>query len=216
MIHKWQWRVARWAAGGLAACLVCTLACGAAVFFTINTTSLGRSKDSIFGPGTVSVAIVNNTGFFVSLTFGAFDPLNEELVPEYEQFLAEADEDAAEEEDEEEDETEEEVQYLEPGSTSNTYSFTCARAVSLGDRDLINAIRDRDPEADLNSLQEGITFSDKLLSDSTAQQFTLNGVANQVQYLGVNYQAESLIVFTLEPDESQAYGVRIDVEILLP
>ena len=154
------------------------------------------------GRGNLFVAVVNNTGFFVSMTFGAYDPLNEALPPAYRQFVSDADHPAA--------------QRLEPGTTSETFTFVCSRAVSLGDRGLIAAIRERDPDADLETLKEGITFSDKLLSDPTALQFTLNGVAHQVQQHGVNYQCESLVVFRLESDVAEPYGVRIDVDVLLP
>jgi hypothetical protein len=200
MIHKWQKPAVRWAAGGLAACLVCTMACGVADFIANNTASLGGTTPG--GRGNLYYVIVNNTGFFVSMTFGNYDPLYETLAPQYQQFFADADHP--------------DTQRLEPGASSDTFQATCTRAISLGDRGLITAIRERDPEADLETLKEGITFSDKLLSDPTAQQFTLNGVANQVQLHGVNYQCESLVVFTFEQDATQPYGVRIDVDVLLP
>ena len=196
----------------LAAGLVSTLACGVPTFLTNYTTSLGG--DTPGGRGTINAVVVNNTPFFASFTIGAYDQLNDAQTmtgfdpaapaanADYYQFFA--------------DPAFPQYQPMERNTTSLTFGFTCARAVSLGDRGLIQAIRERDTEAKTATLQEGITFSDKLPTDPTAQKFTINGVANQVQLLGVNYQCESLVVFTFEPDDTQPFGVRIDAKVVLP
>ena len=197
----------------LAAGLVSTLACGVPTFLTNYTTSLGG--DTPGGRGTIYAVVVNNTPFFASFTIGAFDQLNDTQTltgydpavtttqnADYYQFFA--------------DPAFPQYQPIERNTTSQTFNFKCPRAVSLGDRGLIQAIRERDTQAKTATLQEGITFSDKLPTDATAQKFTINGVANQVQLLGVNYQCESLVVFTFEPDASQPYGVRIDASVMLP
>jgi len=199
----------------LMAGLVSTLACGVPTFLTNYTTSLGGDTPGL--RGTVSAIVVNNTPFFASFTIGAYDQLNNDqkltaydpanpsTSANYHQFFA--------------DPAYSQLQPLGQNATSDAYTFQCARAVSLGDHDLIQAIRKRDTDAKLSTLDpedEGITFSDKLPTDSTAQKFTINGVANQVQLLGVNYQCESLVVFTFELDASQPYGVRIDASVVLP
>ncbi|HSW46435.1 MAG TPA: hypothetical protein VLM89_12780 [Phycisphaerae bacterium] len=192
-------RAARSAAAVAVGCLICTLACGLPGFLVNNTITLGGATPG--GRGNLHMTVINNTPYFVSFIFGAFDPLDETRVPATMQFFAD---------DEHPDDR------IEPGMTTATFTFVCNRKVSLGDRDLINAIRDRDSEADLEALTEGVTFSDKLLSDPDAKQFTLNGVPNQTQLHGVNYQCESLVVFTFEQDASQPFGVRIDVDVILP
>ncbi len=193
----------RWPARGAAfvwgACLVATASCGLPEFFVNNTISLGGPTPG--GRGNIQVTLVNNTQYFVSMTFGAYDPLDEGLVPDYQQVFADSDHPE---------------QRIEPGTTSPTFTFINTRSFSLGDRGLIQAIRDRDSEADLATLSEGITLSDKLLDAEGVQQFTLNGVANQVQLLGINYQVESLLIFKLQPDAAQPDGVRIDVDVVLP
>lgn len=194
--QRWAARGAAWVSAG---CVALSLSCGLPEFWINNTVSLGGTTPG--SRGTVRVAIVNNTQYFVSMTLGAYDPLNDDRVPVYEQLFADADHPD---------------DRLEPGTTSDTFTFTCARAVSLGDRGLIEAIRERDPNAENLTLSEGITFSDKLLDADGVQQFTINGVVNQIQENGIHYQCGSQIIFSLESDASQPNGIRIDVDIALP
>ncbi len=194
--RQWAARGAAWISAG---CLALGLSCGLPEFWINNTVSLGGTTPG--GRGSISVTIVNNTQYFASMTFGAYDPLNDDLEPSYDQIFADADHPD---------------ERLEPGTTSETITFTCARAVSLGDRGLIQAIQERDPDAENLTLTEGITLSDKLLDTDGVQQFTLNGVDNQIQLNGINYQCGSEIIFSLETDASQPNGVRIDVEIVPP
>lgn len=184
-------------ASGLLASLSCTSA--GPNFFINNTVSLGGTTPG--GRGSIELSIINNTQYFVSMTFGTYDPLDEILVPNYLQAIADSAHPG---------------QYIEPGVTSPTFQFTVGRSVSLGDRGLIQAIRERDTSADESTLFEGITFSDKLLDDPGVTKFTINGVANQVQQIGINYQVGSLIIFILQPDATQPNGVRIDVDVALP
>lgn len=206
----------------LAACLLSTLACGVPTFLTNYTTSLGvetpgQQQGTPGLRGTVTAVVVNNTPFFASFTIGAYDqlydtqtmtgydPANPSTSANYYQFFA--------------DPAYPQYHPLEGNTPPQTFTFECRRAVSLGDHDLIQAIRKRDTDAKLSMLDpedEGITFSDKLPTDASAQKFTINGFANQVQLLGVNYQCYSLVVFTFELDANQPYKVRIDASVVLP
>ena len=196
----------------LTAGLASTLSCGVPTFLTNYTTSLGGETPG--GRGTIQVVVVNNTPFFASFTVGAFDSLAEHDPQNVQNFLVQYQSFVS-------DPALPDSTPLAPNTDTDTSNlgFSCSREISLGDRVLIQAIRERDPNAILSTLDpedEGITFSDKLPTDETAQKFTLNGVANQVQLLGVNYQCESLVVFTFELDASQPFGVRIDASVVLP
>jgi len=186
------WRPFLWAA------LAGTLACNPVDVFINNTTSLGG--DTAGSRGNIGVAFVNKTPYFASFTFGVYDPLDETRVPESSRFAAEADP---------------AVRRLERNSSSEFFPFTCSRVISVGDRGFIEAIRSRDPEAELETPAEGITFSDRLLTDPDVQTFTVNSVANQTQLLGVDFQCEAAVVFTFELDAAQPNGVRIDVDVIL-
>jgi len=192
MSHHKSWRQL------LLAVFLVTLACNPGEVFINNTTSLGGASPGT--RGNLEVAFINNTPYFASFTFGVFDPLYETLIPESSRFAADADP---------------ALLRLERNSTSDFFPFTCGRVISVGDHDFIEAIRTRDTDADLTTLQEGITFSDLLLTDPDVQSFTVNNVNNQTQLLGVHYQCESRVIFTFELDSTQPKGIRIDVDVIL-
>jgi len=175
-----------------------TLSCNPVDVFINNTASLGG--DTPGSRGNIGVAFINNTPYFASFTFGVYDPLDETGIPESSRFAADADTT---------------LLRLERNSTSDFFPFTCGRVVSVGDHDFIEAIRARDPDADLENLAEGITFSDLLLTDPNVQPFTVNGIPNQTQLLGTDFQCEAAVVFTFEMDATQPNGIRIDVDVIL-
>jgi len=182
----------------LLASLSVMFACNPVDVFVNNTTSLGGASPG--SRGGLEVAFTNNTPYFVSFRFGIYDPLAETIIPESSRFAAEEDP---------------ELLRLERNSSSDFFPFTCGRVISLGDHDFIEAIRNRNPEADTLVLQEGITFSDLLLTDPDAKSFTVNNIPNQTQLHGVHYQCESQVIFTFEVDSSQPSGIRIDVDVIL-
>lgn len=177
---------------------VLTFACNPVDILLNNITSLGG--DTPGSRGNLTVAFINKTPYFASFTFGVYDPLAETVTPESSRFAAENNPD---------------LLRLERNSKSIVFPFTCGRVISLGDDGFIEAIRLRDSETDLTTLQAGITFSDRLLTDPDVQSFTVNNVNNQTQLLGVDYQCESQVIFTFEVDASQPSGIRIDVNVIL-
>ena len=187
-----------------------TVSCGPVAltdFFDHITAPLGSGTIPLLGPtdttgrDPVNMVVNNNTRFFVSAFFGAFDQLNDDLAPSYGQFLSDS---------------ETPNLTLGPFETSEAVAMVCGRTVSLGDPMLLDAIRRRDPDAPLDELRDGITFSTRLLDDPDAQVFTINNVPNQRVNLGVDYQCNALIFYELNPDETAPSGIRIDVSVLLP
>ena len=191
----------------LMAALLGVMSCGEFTAFVVNnTTALGGGEvlDSVVdvdNRGDVTVSVANNTPYFVSVTFGSFDPLNESLPPNYTTLTSSS---------ETPDET------LGPFETGGVSTFYCGREVSLGDSTLVSAIFGRLDGVDSEIVKPGIIFSDKLLDDPDAQIFTVNNISNQVQRLGVDYQCDSLIQYVFEQDANEASGIRIDVTIVLP
>jgi len=175
--------------------------------FVNNTTALGSGTTPLGGPtdtlnrDSITVAVHNNTPYFVSAFFGAFDPLNELLAPTYGQFRSSSD-------------TPDQI--LGPFETSERVTFICHRTVSLGDTTLIEAIRDRDPFAPVDELAEGMTFSTRLLDDPDTETFTVNNIPNQRVEIGVDYECDALVFYELSLDEAEPSGIRIDVSVVLP
>lgn len=148
--------------------------------------------------GELRVKFVNNTPYFVVFAFGIWDPLDEFSTPLFEQFLAQDDEP---------------IRRLERNSTSPELAFPCARVISLGSTGFIEAIQNRtiDPEEDLSALRFGVTFTDKLLTDPTAQTFVINEFPNQEARIGIDFDCEEIVTFTFELDDTRPRGIRVDI-----
>ncbi|GEM_PF-1181177 len=163
-----------------------------------NVASLGG-----FSPGargTVNVGFINNTPFFAVFTYGIYDPLNHARTPEYDQYFADADHT---------------TQRLERNSTSTLVTFETARVLSLGGYDMLNRLSElgASPDEDLGT---GITFTDKLTTDSTAQKVVLNNFGNQTLELGTHFTSGSTVVYTFEVDNTVTGGIRVDYQVILP
>lgn len=183
--------VRRWY--GLAAlCLAGTLACDPLAFITNNSAWLGG--DNPGERGTIKITFVNNTAFFAVFTYGVFDPLNKNLKPQYSQFFADADHTN---------------QRLERNSTSNPVTFTTARAISLGSKAFLDALSERGVVL-ADPLPQGISFYDKLTTDSDAKKVTIDDFSHQVLYNGVDFDTDTLVTITFEPDDTQTGGIRVD------
>lgn len=163
-----------------------------------NVASLGGTSPGT--RGSVKVAFVNNTPFFAVFTYGIYDPFNNTRTPEYEQFFADADHT---------------TQRLERNSTSSTVTFETARVLSLGGADMLDMLSKRgaSPTVDLGV---GITFSDKLTTDSTAQKAVLNDFTNQTLELGTHFTSGSTVIYTFEVDSTATGGIRVDYQVILP
>ena len=184
-----------------AALLSCTPGASIIDSYFNNTTSLGG--DTPGGRGTVQISFVNNTPFRAIFTYGNYDPLNSEFVPIFGQFTADADP----------------ALRLEGNSSSEIFTATCARAIGVGDAQLIQLIQEDEDllaNADPAALITGIAFSDKPLGDPEADQPTV-GLADGIRTLqGAQFQCESLLVYTFEVDATEPDGFRIDLDVILP
>lgn len=163
-----------------------------------NVASLGGTSPGT--RGTVKVAFINNTPFFAVFTYGIYDPLNNTRTPQYGQFFA--DQDHA-------------TQRLERNSTSTMVTFQTARVLSLGGYDMLDMLRKRgaSPEEDLGT---GITFTDKLTTDPTAQKVVINNFGNQTLELGTHFTTGSTVIYTFEVDGTVTGGIRVDYQVILP
>ncbi len=176
-----------------------TLCCTPAAFIN-NTTTLGGTTPG--SRGNISIAFINRTPFRAIFTYGVYDPQNPQFRPEFGQFAAGPDS----------------TTRLEGNSESDTITFTCGRAISVGGDRLIQLIRDQNlvGDSDPAALQPGIAFSDQPLDSEDADQPTAGRATGVVTLQGVEFQCDSLVVYTFELDEESEDGFRISYEVLLP
>ena len=194
--RQWGWYTVRALLGGLLASLVsCT-----PTAFVNNTASLGGTTPG--SRGNISVAFINKTPFRAIFTYGTYDPQNNQFTPQFGQFSATADASTR----------------LEGNSESTPVTFQCGRAISVGGEQLIQWLKDQNltGSADEAALQPGIAFSDKPLDDPDADQPTAGRVNGVVTLQGVEYQCDSLVVYTFDLDSTSSSGFKVTYEVILP
>lgn len=191
--------VFRRAAFALGCILVAASACQPGTLLQ-NTTSLGGDVPG--DRGTVRMLFINHTPFRAVFTYGTYDPLYGEFPPQFNQFVVDADP----------------ANRLEGNSESEILTLTCARVVSVGGQELIDRIESGhlSGNADLQALRPGIAFSDRPLDDPNAGEPVAGATEGVTSRLGVDFQCESLLIYTFEVDATQPSGFRIDLEVILP
>ncbi|UCD29237.1 MAG: hypothetical protein JSV03_01780, partial [Planctomycetota bacterium] len=108
---------------GAGTLLSCTPGASIIESYFNNTTSLGG--DTPGERGQVGVSFINNTPFRAIFTYGSFDPLYDEFGPVIGQFVVDPDP----------------TRRLEGNSSSTVFTFTCGRAIGIGDPQLIELIK---------------------------------------------------------------------------
>jgi len=188
-----------------------SLSCTPTAFLN-NTSSLGG--DTPGQRGAISVMFINNTPYRAIFTFGAYDPQDQESQPQYHQFVVDPDQTAT---------------GFNRGLAGNTstdaITFECSRTVSIADGQMIQRIQDKDVDP-LNgaprfevALREGVFFSDLPIDDPNANADNDTAIASaepRTTLQGVEFQCDSLLVYTFELDDTEPGGVRIDLEVILP
>jgi len=198
--------------------VVCSLSCMPASWWN-NTASLGGdvplTDSSPEGRSDIQVSFINNTPYRAIFTFGSYDPLSYDpvdfegpngpnFVMEFDQFGVASDASTR----------------LEGNTSSDIFTFTCGRAISVGGKELVQRLIEQEmievAEGEETVDQFGISFSDKPLDDAEADEPTAGRDAGLVTLQGVEFQCESLLVYTFELDENEADGIRIDLKVVLP
>jgi len=175
------------------------LSCSPATYLN-NTTSLGGNNPG--QRGNIMVQFENRTPFRAIFTYGSYDPQNQQFGPQFGQFFASTTT----------------SQRLEGNTISPVFTFDCGRAFSLGGQQLIEYIRknnltqDTDPEA----LVPGITFSDRPVDDPEAEAPTAGRADPVTNLQGVDYPCDALLIYTLNLDDTQPSGFRIDMTVVVP
>ncbi len=186
---------------GLAFAVLLTLAaaCTPEAFYN-NISSLGGTTPG--GRSNVGVSFINNTPFRAIFTFGTYDPQNPDFLPQFRQFFVSANA----------------SNRLEGNSSSSVISLRCGRAFTVGGQELIDRIRENnlDENANEEALIAGIAFSDRPLDDPDAGQPTAGTDQGITTLQGVEFSCDALLVYTLELDDTQPDGFRIDLDVVEP
>jgi len=200
-------------------CVLATLAsCTPAAFFN-NTVTLGGNVPG--QRGGISVMFVNETPYRAIFTFGTYDPQNTtqntavSFPIEFDQLFVDADA----------------TNRLDPHSSSEIFTFSCGRALSVGGQRLVDLILENDLDEDANAIalrplpdpvtgearsRAGIAFSDRDLDADGASDPTGGWSEGVVTLQGAEYQCDSLLIYTFVQDGSQPGGIRIDLSVILP
>ena len=192
-----------------------TLSCmpGTAVLPALlnNTTSLGG--DTVGGRANLQVAVINTTQWRAIFTIGTYDPLYADFTPRFVQFW---------------NDTTTTTNRLDAFSQSSTTTFTyCGRAVGVGTEELIEHILDNETSAayvteesalrPLTDSDTGEALAGVLFVDETDATLTPRAWSHGIRTLqGSEYLCGSLLIYTFEEDQTQAGGVRIDLQVVQP
>lgn len=193
------------------------LGTGVFVAMSCSTTALlnNTSPTSNFAPGlgiptprTISVGFINNTPFRAIFTFGAYDQLDENTIPQNFGQLR-----------------------LEGNTSSAQIAQPCRKTFSVGGEELIRLIElnRNSPLITVNdpaALVDGVNFSGAPLGDPLEAEPTEGTALGLVRLVGVDFTCErtdirqvtgtGVLIFTFEQDAAAPGGFRIDYSFVTP
>lgn len=143
-------------------------------------------------PKRLDLVFINNTPFRAIFTFGGYDPLDQNTLPLGFGQLR-----------------------LEGNSTSASLVQNCRKTFSVGGEELIRLIENsplnvNDPRA----LVDGVNFSGAPSGDPLAAVATEGTAEGLVLRAGVDFECETLVIFTFEQDAAAPGGFRIDFQVI--
>jgi len=145
-------------------------------------------------PRNLRVSFINNTPFRAVFTFGSYDPLDKDTSPTNFGQLR-----------------------LESGATSAVQNQPCRKVFSVGGEELIRLIQVRKLTVnDEHALVDGTNFSGAPLGDPLEAVATEGTAVGRIDRAGVDYDCESVIVYTFEQDATAPGGFRIDANVVKP
>ena len=145
-------------------------------------------------PRLLRVAFINNSPFRAIFTFGSYDPLDKDTSPTGFGQLR-----------------------LESGATSPVQNQPCRKSFSVGGEELIRLIDDRDlVVADPRALIDGANFSAAPLGDPLEASPTEGTAQGRVDRANVDFNCESVLIYSFEQDATAPGGFRIDLQVLPP
>jgi hypothetical protein len=159
-------------------------------------------------PRAVQVGFINNTPFRAILTFGAYDPSDQETLPTVFSPLR-----------------------LEGNSSSPQAAQPCRQAFSVGGAELIRLITENEADPSINvtdprALIRGVNFSGAPLGDPLEAEPTEGTAEGLVLLSGVDFTCArtnirqttgtGLLLFTFEQDAAAPGGFRIDFTFVSP
>jgi len=138
----------------------------------------------------ISIALVNKTPYRAVFTIGAFDPFDQNTIPDFQQFRLE-------------------------GDSVDFFQNDCRRAVAVGSQRLIDLINDSGQNvADADALVVGVNFSGAAANDPEAAQPT-EGTAESIEvFHGVDYPCGALLIFTFVQDADAPGGFKVEFGVI--
>jgi hypothetical protein len=143
--------------------------------------------------------IINNTPYRALFTAGAYDDLDQNTTPQFQQFGNDAN-----------------GTHLEGNSTSATFQPNCARVFAIGTPELVQVIQDNAAADSFDTalLIQDVYFSIGDIGTAEGAQPT-QGVAPGIEVrLGVDFACNSELIIRLEKDDVGANPFRIDFEVI--
>ncbi len=157
-------------------------------------TSTFLPPSGIPSPRALRLTFINNTPFRAIFTFGSYDPLDKNTSPTGFGQLR-----------------------LESGATSPLQTQPCRKSFSVGGEELIRLIDDRNLTVnDPRALIDGVNFSAAPLGDPLEAEPTEGTALGRIDRAGVDFNCESVLIYTFEQDATSPGGFRIDLQVLPP
>lgn len=167
--------------------------------FVNLTASLGGS--SAGQRGVVRVVVINNTPHRAVMTFGTFDPANQDAPASFDQLGLD-----------------DSGLILEGGEVSSVRAVLCGRVFSVGGADLLQRISDTTDVADVDTqaLVDGVAFFEVSAGTTTTMNPMPVGQASAMELLiGREFACESLLMLRLEINDPGPQPFRIDYDLIV-
>ena len=188
----------------LGLCIVAagTASCTSTALSALVSPRAGFGNNAQITPRAIQVAFINNTPFRAIFSFGAYNPLDQDTVPNGSGQIR-----------------------VEGNTASQQINQPCLQAFSVGGDELIRLIRKNEPGPAVNvtdprALVNGVNFSGAPLGDPLEAEPTEGTALGRVVFSGVDFNCQrtdirdpggaSLLLFTFEQDATAPGGFRID------
>ncbi|MFQ5461350.1 MAG: hypothetical protein ACE5E5_01850 [Phycisphaerae bacterium] len=181
--------------GCFVVCLTVVFGSGCGEGFANQTASLGRARAG--QRGQVKIVFINNTPDRAVFSYGMFDQLDRDSIPNVRQFGINDFETT-----------------IDGGMESDIVRMACGRVFSVGSQRLLDLVaRNGDPSSLLpEALEPGVRLF--RTDQAGAGEPVLEGSAEARELLlGVDFNCESLLIFRIETNDVGDFPFRVDFEV---
>jgi len=183
----------------LAPAAIVLFCAGGCAFDALLRTTASLGGNTAGQRGNVEVLFINNTPFRAVFTFGTYDNLDQDSMPQLQQFSSDT-----------------QTMNLEGDSQSAILQIPCARVFSIGGQGLITRVRNQldDGQFQEEALVPGVNFSSAAVGDDDADAATEGTAAPHTAFIGSDFECNALVIYRFEFSDVGPREFEIDMSVI--